>query len=171
MRYVYFDVASFLAPHLPPDAVAALLAACRSSANEAAAEEAAQLAAAVEEAAQLAAAAAATLSMSDSESDEGEAPLYQVNQWSLLPSLQAQLMVLDGADQRALQEASSLMQVWPATCLQHACAGAWLTDTSMCGAMLTCSSCCIRGRWLHTAPCWPIACLCACLASAPARMN
>lgn len=124
MRYVYLDVAGFLAPHLPPGAVAALLAACCAPAAKAAVEQAEQLAAAVAEAAQLAAAAAATLSMSDSESDEGEAPVYQVNQWSLLPSLQAQLLVLDGADQRALQEAGSLMQVRPTTCLWHACAGA-----------------------------------------------
>ncbi len=124
MRYVYFDISHFLAPHLPPDAVAALLAACQAPGSMAA----------VAAAAQLAAAAAATLNMSDSESDDGEAPRYQANHWSLLPSLQAQLLVLDGSDQRALHEAGHLIQVSPATCClpHYGC-------MQVNGTMLTCA--------------------------------
>ena len=43
--------------------------------------------------------------------DQAEPPCYQPNQWGLLPSLRARLLVLDGADPRALQAATELLLV------------------------------------------------------------
>ena len=82
IRFVYFDAEGFVAQNPAP-----------STQHEAAA-------------------GAAAASLSDSDSDEApEPPCYQPNQWSWLPSLNARLLVLDGADPRALQAATGTLLV------------------------------------------------------------